>query len=221
MRIQPVAENLWVIRYPLRLLGIPIGRTVTLVRLLTGQLVIHSTAPFTPDDIAQISVLGQPEWLTDVSCFHDSFAEEGRAAFPHASYLVPRGFPNAGHLATGWLEHFPAVWSEELKVIEIAGMPKVREHVMCHLPSRTLIVADLLFHYGADASRWTKFAARYLLRRKDLAGMSPFFRLMIRDRAAFDRSMDQILSLDFDRIIVAHGDLIEAGGKTLLGKTVR
>ena len=43
-------ENLWVLPYPLRLLGANFGRMVTIVRLGSGKLVIHSTGPFTPAD---------------------------------------------------------------------------------------------------------------------------------------------------------------------------
>jgi hypothetical protein len=82
MKIEAVADVLWLLRYPLRLLGLPIGRNVALIRLRSGRLVIHSTAPFTPHDVAEINKLGQPAWLTDVSRFHDSLAENGRAAFP-------------------------------------------------------------------------------------------------------------------------------------------
>ncbi len=56
--------------------------TVTLIRLRSGKLVIHSTAPFTPEDVAAIRALGEPGWLLDGILRHDTFANEGREAFP-------------------------------------------------------------------------------------------------------------------------------------------
>jgi hypothetical protein len=35
----------------------------------------------------------------------------------------------------------------------------------------------------------------------------------VTDRAAFTRSIDHILSWDFDRIVMAHGDIIEDHGR--------
>ena len=41
-------------------------------------------------------------------------------------------------------------------------------------------------------------------------------RLMIRDRRATRASMDTILGWDFERVIVSHGDVLEAGGRDRL-----
>jgi hypothetical protein len=137
------------------------------------------------------------------------------------TYLVPDGFSKGAPLHAESLDLLPTEWNDELKVMEIGGMPSVREHAFLHVASRTLIVADLMFTFGARASPFTRFVARHLLRLADGVGMSPFFRLMIRDRAAFDASLREILDWNFDRIIVGHGEMIECGGKSLLRKLIR
>ena len=87
--MQEIASDIWVLRYPLRLLGTEIGRTVTLFRLQSGRLVIHSTGPFTPGDINAIRALGDPTWMLDATLFHDTFASEGvRALVGETSYSV-------------------------------------------------------------------------------------------------------------------------------------
>src|SRR4051812_13144867 len=88
----PLAKNLWLLAYPLKMLGADLRRNVTLIRLHSGKLVIHSTAPFTPEDVAAIRALGEPGWLLDGILRHDTFAKEGRAAFPDIPYLAPEGF---------------------------------------------------------------------------------------------------------------------------------
>ena len=210
-----IADNLWVLRYPLRLVGVAIGRTVTIIRLASGKLVIHSTAPFTPDDVACIAELGQPGWLLDATRFHDSFVEEGRAAFPELPYLAPGGNLKGGRDAAP-LTPAPPEWASELDVLELSGMPKVREHVLFHRASRTLIVGDVLFNFGDGASAWTRFFARHVMRLEKFVGMSPFFRFMIRDREAFRSSVATMMQWDFDRVIVGHGEIIERGGKERL-----
>ncbi len=95
-----VAENIWVIKYPLTLLGLEFGRTVTLVRLASGEMVIHSTAPFTASDIAAIRRVGEPAWLLDATLFHDSFAQEGQRAFSELPYLAPQGFSKVSAVNT-------------------------------------------------------------------------------------------------------------------------
>ena len=216
-----VAENLWVLRYPLRLLGVEIGRTVTIIRLANGKFIVHSTAPFTAADLGAIRAAGEIAWLVDVSNFHDSLAREGRAALPDVPYLAPEGFSKYSGVATDPLSPAPAEWTSDLEVLELAGMPRVREHVMFHRPSGTLIVADLLFNFGRRGSLWTRLFARYVMRLRNFIGMSPFFRLMIRDREAFRRSMAIMMAWDFDRVIVAHGGIIERGGKARLREVLR
>jgi hypothetical protein len=41
------AENIWVLPYSLRLFGADLRRMVTVIRLRSGELIIHSTGPFT------------------------------------------------------------------------------------------------------------------------------------------------------------------------------
>jgi hypothetical protein len=214
--VDQIAENLWVLRYPLRLLAVEIGRTVTVIRLASGKVILHSTAPFTADDLAAIGAAGEIGWLVDVSNFHDSLAKQGRAALPDVPYLAPEGFSKYSGVDTEPLSPPPEQWASDLEVLEVAGMPRVREHVMFHRPSGTLIVADLLFNFGRGGSLWTRLFARYVMRLKNFIGMSPFFRLMIRDRQAFRRSMATMMAWDFDRVIVAHGGMIERGGKARL-----
>jgi hypothetical protein len=219
--VQQVADNLWVLRYPLRLLGVEIGRTVTIIRLANGKLIVHSTAPFSADDLAAIGALGEIGWLVDVSNFHDSLAKAGRAALSDVSYLAPEGFSKYSGVAAEPLNPAPSEWRNDLEVLELAGMPRVREHAMFHRPSGTLIVADLLFNFGRGGSLWTRLFARHVMRLRNFIGMSPFFRLMIRDRQAFRGSMATMMAWDFDRVIVAHGGMIERGGKARLREVLK
>ena len=219
--MQQIAENLWLLRFPLRLLGLQIGRNVSVIRLASGKLIIHSTAPFDPNVVARIRAKGQPAWLLDATRFHDSCAAEGRAAFPEVTYLVPEPFPHRDRLRGIPLENVPDEWAGEVELRRIDGMPSVQEHAVFHRPSRTLIVGDLLFNFRENASWWTKLVARWVMRLDRLVGMSLVFRSMIRDKAAFHRSMADIFAWDFDRVIVGHGSVIETGGKELLREVVQ
>ena len=199
-------------RFPLRLLGAQIGRTVTIVRLRTGELVIHSTAAFSRADVEAISRLGTPAWLLDATLFHDTFAGRGRKAFPSAAYLAPERFP----VPSQPLSKPPPSWEEELDVLPLEGMPGVREYVFFHVPSRTLIVADLVFNFGPTATAWTRFFFRWAGGIRHYPGVSRLFRMSIQDRDAFNQSIRQMMQWDFDRLIVGHGDIIGSAAKAKL-----
>jgi hypothetical protein len=154
--------------------------------------------------------------------FHDTFARDGRAAFPDIPYFAPDGFrPSFGttssaSLNPGFLSSPPTEWSGEVDVLQLDGMPKLREHVFLHRATRTLIVADLVFNFGPRSSAWTRWFFRWLGGIRQFPGMSRLFRASIRDRAAFARSIQTMMQWDFDRLIVGHGEIIECGAKAKL-----
>lgn len=200
--VESIASELWIQRYPLSLLGTQVGRTVTVLRLASGDLILHSTGPFSASDVEAIRRLGRPGWMVEATLFHDTFAAAGRKAFPDVPYL------DARHSAKP-----PPAWRDDVAVLELRGMPKVREHVFLHRPSRTLIVADLVFNFGAGATSWTRQFFRWAAGVREVPGISRLFRACIRDRPAFSASIREMLSWDFDRLIVGHGDIVEHGAK--------
>ena len=210
-----LAENLWLLRYPLKMLGADLHRNVTVIRLSSGDLVIHSTGPFALEDAAHISSLGKPRWMLDAMLRHDTFAKRGKEVFPDAAYLAPEGFSKTAGVPTGPLLPPPPEWAGEIEVLRVDGVPGMEEHAVFHRPSRTLIVADLLFNFGADAPAWTRLLMLVAVGKKHDPGMARSVRMTVKDDAALRRSLAAIGAWDFDRIIVGHGDVVEAGGKRL------
>ena len=195
------------------------GRIVTIIKLDSGKLVIHSTANFSENDVSEINSLGTPAWLVEATCFHDTCSKAGRMAFPDIRYLVPPGFKGAETLGASSLTH-GQTWNDELQAIEIHGTPKIREFAFYHSPSRTLIVADLLFNLPPDVGRWTQWFLRATGGIYEFPGMSRLFRFYIKDRTAFASSMQQIADLPIDRIVVAHGEPIVTNAKATLMSTL-
>jgi hypothetical protein len=124
------------------------------------------------------------------------------------------------NFATQPLLPAPAQWSGELEVFPVAGVPRLKEHLFLHVPSRTLIVADLLFNFAPEEKGWDYFFHRYIVGIKRYPGISRIFRLCIRDRSAFRTSMTALLTADFDRIIVGHGRVVDRDGKALLRRAL-
>jgi len=219
--MKTVAENIWLCPYPLKLLGADFRRNVTVIRLATGELVIHSMGPFTPEDVAAINKLGRPGWLVEAMLRHDTFSEEGRAAFPGIPFLAPPGFSKRVRFATEPIVPAPTAWGDELQVLELQAVPIMKESVFFHAPSRTLIVADLVFNFGDRESFWTKTLLIAGVGWKHNPEMSRPFKMAVKDKAAFQRSTERMLRWDFDRVIVGHGNMIESGGKEKVTRMLR
>ena len=217
MSLEPVAENVWLSRYPLSMAGMKMGRNVTVLRLSSGRSLIHSTAPFTPSDVKAISYVGEPGWLVEGTNFHDTYAREGVSAFPELPYLVPHGFVAPKGVETNPILPSPNEWEGEIDAIQISGIPKINEHVFLHRASKTLIVSDLLFNLTNDYDRRTRTLFRWLSGVKEHPGSSRLFRFLIKDRAAFEQSLRVILAMPFENLIPGHGTPIVGQAREQLG----
>ena len=214
--LEEIGPNLSIQRHSLNLMGCKMGRVVTLIRLNSGKVLIHSTANFGAEDISEIRKFGELSWMFEATNFHDTYAQEGRAAFSDIPYFAPSGFKDTESLQCTSTGSLPEEWENEIEVIKIEGMPKIQEHVVYHRQSKTLIVADLLFNIGPEAGWWTHTFLRATAGIREYPGMSRLYRLFIKDRSAFAQSMQSILALDFERIVVSHGDPIEENAKDQL-----
>ncbi|MDQ3197592.1 MAG: hypothetical protein M3Q46_00130 [Verrucomicrobiota bacterium] len=218
---EQLGEDIALLQYPLSAFGIDFGRNVTLLRLRDGRVIIHSTAPFTPEDVATIGRFGQPAWLVDVTLAHDTFAPAARRAFPALPYLAPEGFTKTSGIETGLLFPPPPAWDGEIDVIALDGLWLVREHAFFHRPSRTLVLGDALFQFPPETGGWPRFFVQRIMGLPRLVGLSRFFRFMIRDRALFARSLQNLLALDFEQIVMAHRMPILRDAKSVLGRALR
>lgn len=132
-----ITDDVAVMSFPWHAGGVDFKRNVTLLRLSDGRVVIHSTASFAAEDIAAIRRFGEPAWLVDATLMHETFAKQGRAAFPDLPYLAPDGFTKASGITTEPLDPPPSDWQGEIDVLKLDGN-RMNEHVFFHRRSATL-----------------------------------------------------------------------------------
>jgi hypothetical protein len=216
-----LADDVALISFPWRTLGIDFKRNVTLLRLGDGRVIIHSSAPFAEQDVAAIRRFGQPVWLVEATLMHDTFAKQGHQAFPDLPYLAPEGFAEASGISTTSLYPPPSDWTGEIDVFKIDGV-RSNEHALFHRSSRTLVVADLFFSFPKDIRGWPRFFVRHFMRLRRLFGVSAFFRLFaVCDKEAFKHSVNALLTLDFERLLVAHSEPVDKDAKRAVEEALR
>jgi len=215
-----INDDVVVMSFPWNVFRIDFARNVTLLRLRDGRVVIHSSAPFTNEDIAAIREFGQPAWLVDATLLHDTFANQGRAAFPDLPYLAPDGFTKASGIATKPLGSPPSDWKDEIDVLKLDGN-RMNEHALFHRRSATLVVGDLFFSFPRETRGWTRFFVRHIMRLPRLFGISVLFRMTIGDREAFRRSMKALLRWNFDRLVMAHREPLDKDAKPTVEQALR
>lgn len=216
--LTPVAPEIWELDHPHVVLGMELGRRLTVVRLPSGDLWVHASLPPAPKLTAALDSLGRVRYIIGPNTTHDAYLEEFVDAFPDAEFHAAPGLAQANPRLhpTHTLGHgAPAAWSEVLEQHLVAGMPRLNEAVFLHKPSRTLILADLAFNLLPPKPWLTRVA----LTLNDAYGRftpSRLLKSIIRDRTALRASIDTLLTWDFDRIIVGHGTNIASGGPEAL-----
>ena len=209
--IKNVSENLWIVEHPLRLMGAQFGERMTIIRLRNGDLWLHSLVPFDDSLPAMLGKLGSVRHLVVPSCMHNLNSHEWQQAYPEAAVYAPASVSRVKSFISIDERQSPA-WEDEIAVVAIDGMPKVNEVVFVHLATGTLIITDLAFNIDNDINGWTTLFFK-LYGALGKFGPTKLIRAMIKDEKAFASSLQKVMEYDFDRIILAHGSMIEQGGK--------
>src|SRR5262245_7111014 len=213
-----LAENLWVVERPQNFYGLPVGTRMTVIRLADGRLLLHSPVALDPDLRRQLDAIGRVCFAVAPNRVHHLYAGEVARAYPGARLWVAPGLerkrPDLVFEAV-LTDEAPDEWSGEVDQVFFRGRPYENEVAFFHRPSRSLILCDLAFNFGPSAAAPTRLLMK-LLRSYGRLAPSKLDPLLIRDGRAARESLERILAWDFDRIIVAHGDILESGGHDVL-----
>lgn len=206
-------QDLWTLEHPLVVGGLHMGARATAVRGPDGVTLI-SAVPLAEPEVAELRGLGPVASVVAPNLLHYLFA--ARAVSAVGGRLIgPAGLTEKGVRLDAALGDGEAPWAGTLEQVTVQGVPKMGETVFFHPASRTLVVTDLCFNVVRSDSWFT----RAFMSMNDAYGKfgpSRLFRTMVKDRAALRESVDRILALDPDRIVTAHGDVLERGGKAAL-----
>jgi hypothetical protein len=170
---------------------------------------------------AERAVLPTVEALVAPSLLHHKHLEQARRLAPYAALWAPPGFaeklPELGEVNV--LGRDPWPFGDELDFELIEGAPKRNEVAFFHRASATLYTADLVFNMHGDAGWLSKLTFRAMGIYQRFAMAKPW-KHWVKNRGAFLESIERVLAWPFDRIVMAHGDVVETGGKEMLRRAL-
>jgi len=102
----------------------------------------------------------------------------------------------------------------------IEGAPFRNEIVFFHRASRTLYTADLVFGIVQPSGILTPLVMRALGVGKTF-GAAKLWSRWIKDPVAFRRSIERVMGWPFDRIAMAHGEIVEGNARAKLFGALR
>lgn len=209
----PIAPDLWSFERRLRMPGGPILPTrTTVIRLRSHALLVISPPPVEAGGLEYLDALGAVEEVLVPNSFHYVTVTGFVARYPQATLrVVPGLHERVPHLPRGQelSDLIPLSWHGVVEHRILGPVRGAAEVALFHRASATLVLTDLAFHLLQFERLFDRISWRF-------NGVSPRFgpsrtsRLfLLGDRAAAAVFLEHVLAWPFQRVIVAHGELLE------------
>ena len=101
----------------------------------------------------------------------------------------------------------------------VAGGPFFNEVVFMHKPSKTLFATDIYWNYPGEED--LPFGTRAWKFGMDKVYVPVYHKLMLTNKAAFERAIAKVESWDFDTVVPCHGRVVRDSAKYNFSAHVR
>jgi hypothetical protein len=220
------ADSIWIIDGPpVRFMAVNFPTRMVIARLSDGSLWVNSPVPAELGVLEQIAEQGPVRYLVAPTKLHLWRLEEWHALFPEATLWASPQIPNkfkrwpfAGVLG----DQPPSDWAEDFDQLIFKGNLFVQEAVFFHKKTRTIIVADFIQNHPVATDKpklnalWKIAGVLY-----PNGGVPLDIRLTFTARDLARRSLQKLLSWDFDKLIIGHGVCLERDAKAFIQHAFR
>ncbi len=220
--LRAIDRDLWVAEQPLRYFGLSIGTRMTVIRLAGDELVVISPIQVSGVLVGELNELGTVAHIIAPNLYHYLFATEFKATYPAATFWATAGLRAKkpalvvdqvieGAANSPWhgIEH---LFFDGFKTLSPSGPDPLNEWVFFHVASRTLLLTDTAFCFDQSFPWLTQLVTRIGGGYKSLSP-SLLERIATTDKETVKAAAQQVLRWDFDRVIMAHGSIVEQGGR--------
>lgn len=217
--LESVTDNIWAATAPQTFVGLHVGTRMTVLRLSSGGIMLHSPIPMDLEMIGEINALGPVRHIICPNLFHHLYAGDARRLWPEALLHGPSKLQrkrNDLKFDQVLSEDLHAELKTDLQAISIAGS-LLNETVLFHPATRTLIASDLVEHWPASACSHAPTRVYLKLNGAlDKITWPRVLRALYINRKSARASVDRILALPVERIVIGHGELIRDNAREAL-----
>ena len=223
--LRQIDRHLWVAEQPLRFFGLEVGTRMTVIKLLNSSLVIISPIKIDSQIQQQLDSIATVRYIIAPNLFHYLYLDRVQQIYPQAQTIAPPGLAakQPDLKIDRVFTQNPIEFDSELEFVRFEGFrvfmpPQVKiinEIVFYHPASKTLIITDSAFNFDRSFPLTTQLAAKVLGSDREL---KPYLldKIASQDKQKLKQSIDKILAWDFQRVIMAHGTIVEHEAKAQL-----
>lgn len=218
--LQQFGPQIWIADGPVvKTAGFAFPTRMIVVKLSDGSLCLHSPVEGTREQMESVAALGPVRYLVAPSPLHVWRFAGWSGVYPEAELWGPPRMKYANPSMHVLGDDAPAAWSADMDQMVFRGSAVLDEVYFLHRQSRTLIFNDFIQQYEPSNPFLRTFASLAGMRT---GGTPPDIRLSFAFGKAQGReSLRKLLSWDFDKVILAHGNCVTADAKLFVRRAFR
>jgi hypothetical protein len=224
LELNEADSGLWTFHQALSVMGAQIGCRMTVLRLPSGELLIHSPVGLTAELRRGLDELGPVRHVLAPNADHYLYINDYSNAYPDAHFYAAPGvadkLPGVRFEMALEHPHIVPAWTDTVDQRYFRSSGTLQELILFHRATRTLITADLAFNVQASGG----VLSGIMLRLNDsykTFGPSRVCRRHITMPQVARADLDAILTWSPERVVVSHGEILFSGAEDALRRAYR
>jgi hypothetical protein len=218
-----VRDQIWLLEYPVRFGGMDLFGRTTIIKLESGDLIIHDPCKISNSVKRQIDEIGSVKYIIAPGYYHHLFVTDFQQNYPNAETFLCAGLERKRpDIKFEWIlgnkpDHR---WEDTVDQVMVHGTKYIWEVAFFHKPSKTLILVDLLENIGDDykheAGVLLRFWWKVIFKMWNNPKAAPEYQMGWGNKEIVKMALNKVIGWDAERVIIAHGENIEEQvGETL------
>jgi hypothetical protein len=211
-----IKDQIWIHEYPVRYAGINLFGRMTIIKLDNGELIIHDPCKIDELIKSEIDKIGEVKYIVAPGSYHHLFVTDFQKKYPNAeTFLCPGLERKRPDIKFEWILGNKADhrWEKDIDQALIQGTKFIWEVAFFHKSSKTKILVDLLENIGDDyqhpASLLLRFWWKVIYKMWNNPKAAPEYQMGWGRKKIVKNGLNKLLGWEAERIILAHGELIE------------
>lgn len=206
-QIEQLETNLWRVEASLK--SPPLERVMTIAKLSTGGLVLHSVIALDDARMKELESLGPVAYIVVPNGWHRLDASSYKARYPEARVLAPKASRKKVAKVVAVDGTLEDLVDRDVKLGVVAGTRGLEAMMTVTSGDRvSLVFTDVIFNMP-HRTGLQGFVLKHLMASSGGPKVSRIGRtFLIKDKQAFAAQLEQLAAHDVTRIIVAHNEVI-------------
>ena len=220
-----IKDQVWILEYPVRFAGMNLFGRTTIIKLDNGDLIIHDPCEINDVVKNEIDAIGDVKYIIAPGSYHHLFVTDFQQKYPNAeTFICPGLEQKRPDIRFEWIlgDKPDHRWGGVLDQVLVHGTKYIWEVAFFHRPSKTLILVDLLENIGDDFQHPTSLLLRFwwkvVFRMWNNPKAAPEYQMGWGNKGVVKKGLNKILGWKAERVILAHGELIEDRVNEILGE---